>query len=392
MQPRRPSWVIRVLFTVTWTAVLMALAVAAFEAYWRRFGFDPNAYYTWPPGFHMVFKADPQAMPGVAGPADFLINGLGLRGDVPGLRQRRYLAIGGSTTEDAFLKLENSWTYQLQRRMAGSWVGNMGKAGTNSRHHALAAERILPRLPNIDVVIVLVGLNDMLFDLGLHHPPNLGPEWDLGQTFAYRPAENAALLDRFAVYHLGVNTWRNWQVSPEAVRTVDGSFFGDYKRRRTRVHPEDWVDVLPAMMPFLGKYRQNLMRIMLAAQGAQVVFVTQPSLWTSRPTAEQLTQMYMGGFGSPDVWRDPHNKWMTPQAMLRALTAYNQETLDFCADRHLSCIDLASELPKQATFFYDDAHFSDAGAAAVATILARHLSRDVSGGYQHTSMNVHRGE
>ena len=135
-------------------------------------------------------------------------------------------------------------------------------------------------------------------------------------------------------------------------------------------------DDLPNMAPLLARYHQNLVRIVSASLGAGVVFVTQPSLWKPNPTQEELAFMYMGGFGSPDVWeKDPRNKWMTPRAMLRALTAYNEETLRFCALRHLSCVDLASELPKDMKYFYDDAHFSDAGAVAVADIIAKHLSR-----------------
>lgn len=364
----------RIAFTVVWTAILLVAAAGLLDVYWRRFGFDPSAYYTWPPGFHIVFNADRRYMPGVAGPADFFINRDGLRGDLPSRGRRLIVAIGGSTTEDAYLKLENSWAHQLQDRIPHSWVGNMGKAGTNSRHHALAAEKILGRLPRLDTLVVLLGLNDMLFDLGLHHPPGLGLEWDLAQTFAYRPLDNTGVLGRLAVYHFALNIWRNWHVSPEAVRTVDGSAFGRYKTRRAKVRPDDFVNDLPDMAPRRARFRANLARIVAASHGATVVFVTQPSLWKLDPTPDELAFMYMGGFGSPDVWeKDPRNKWMTPQAMLRALTAYNEETLSFCAARHLMCVDLASSLPKESTYFYDDAHFSDAGARAVADIVARKL-------------------
>jgi hypothetical protein len=359
-------------FTLLTLGLYIAPALLASELYLRHFSFDPFAYYTRLPGFHMIFDADPEAMPGVAHPADYSINRYGLRGTEP-ISGKWIVLIGGSTAEDPFLKLENTWAVQLQHLLPGTWVGNMGKAGTTALCHALALEKILPRLPQVDKVIVYLGLNDMLFDLGLHRPPDLPPGWHLAQTFAYRPEDATGLLDNFATYHMLRDVLRDWPFNKEIV-TFDGTSVAAYKRRRAAVRPQDFLDTLPDMEPFQRNYRDNLARIVTAIGEERTVFVTHPSLWKEKMSPEETKRLYFGGLGSPDVWlKDDRVKWMTPGALLHALALYNRTVLDFCRDHAIPCIDLASELPNERAYYLDDAHFSDAGGAAAARIVARHL-------------------
>lgn len=41
--------------------------------------------------------------------------------------------------------------------------------------------------------------------------------------------------------------------------------------------------------------------------------------------------------------------------------------------RGVECIDLAARVPRDAVHFWDDAHFSEAGAGVVAEVVVRHL-------------------
>jgi len=56
------------------------------------------------------------------------------------------------------------------------------------------------------------------------------------------------------------------------------------------------------------------------------------------------------------------------------MSEFNAETLDICADHALSCFDLAAVLPSDTTVFYDDLHFNEQGAGAVAGALAPFLA------------------
>jgi hypothetical protein len=58
---------------------------------------------------------------------------------------------------------------------------------------------------------------------------------------------------------------------------------------------------------------------------------------------------------------------------------FNAETLAICADRGLSCFDLAAVLPSDTTIFYDDVHFNEQGARAVAAALTPLLAEVLRG-------------
>ena len=118
----------------------------------------------WPPHLNIVFRPDPDILPGVQGDARFVINSSGIRGDELADDQNyRILAIGGSTTECAYLDQGETWPYLLQNRLARVmgqkvWVGNVGKSGMNTRDHILHTKYLLPQFPKIDAVLLLVGV------------------------------------------------------------------------------------------------------------------------------------------------------------------------------------------------------------------------------------------
>jgi len=48
--------------------------------------------------------------------------------------------------------------------------------------------------------------------------------------------------------------------------------------------------------------------------------------------------------------------------------------LKVCSDCQVECMDLASEMDGNETYFYDDLHFNEAGARQVAEVIAAHFS------------------
>lgn len=366
--------------------VAMALIFLGAELYLRAGAFEPTQYYVRLPGWEIIFHPSPEGTPGVKEDAHIRINALGLRGNMPrGGSAPKILAVGGSTTEDIVLNDPDTWPGRLEAELASChsavWVGNMGKAGSNARHHYLQLEKTLPRIPRPDRVIELVGLNDMLFDAGLHTPANLPQSWWEQQAFDYIPTGGSSLFDRSAVFqamkrvvaHIG-----NLVDGKAAlVRVVD---FGDmeksYKERWRHVGAEDWVTSPPDVSGPLKAYRAVLERTvdLVTASGSQLSFITQPFLWKPNMTQEETSRLYAGGVGSVDEWfKNPRTKWFTTDVMTSLLSAYNDVTRQVCKERGLACIDLAAELPKSADIFYDDFHFSAAGAAAVARIVGARM-------------------
>ena len=375
---------------ILWFAMALVVAVfvaggAAVSEVVLRGDFDPMAYYTRMPGWEIIFRPSREGTPGIDEDAHIKINELGLRGDMPTARSSpMILAVGGSTTEDIMLNDADMWTGRLQallqKCMPNAWVGNMGKAGTNARHHALQIEKILPRLPRMDRVILLVGLNDMLFDAGLHHPAGLGAAWDLAQSFDYMPPDHPSWWQRSALIEAALRVWSHRSAVATAdastVRIVDfGKDESDYKKRFREVAPEDFVNTAPDNSGALTRYRAVLERIISLVQsgGAKVSFITQPFIWKDDMNAEERSRLYAGGFGSPSDWAEPHHKWMSTAAMAELLTSYDDTTRDVCAAHNLECSNLDREMPKDAVLFYDDFHYSKAGAARIAQIVRNDL-------------------
>jgi hypothetical protein len=55
------------------------------------------------------------------------------------------------------------------------------------------------------------------------------------------------------------------------------------------------------------------------------------------------------------------------------MNAYNSTLLRTCREAELECFDLAAVIPKTNVVFYDDSHYTEAGARLVAERIAEYL-------------------
>jgi hypothetical protein len=99
--------------------------------------------------------------------------------------------------------------------------------------------------------------------------------------------------------------------------------------------------------------------------------MTQPALWKRDITAVQERFHWLGGTGN--FQEEPGHAYYSVLALAEAMAAYNSVLLDVCRAEGLSCLDLAARVPADTTIFYDDVHFTEAGAALVGRLLAGHL-------------------
>jgi lysophospholipase L1-like esterase len=351
----------------------------------------PHGYYVWPPHQRIVFDPAPGALPGVKGVSTIVINESGLRGRSFSDADRfRVLAVGGSTTECLYLDDTEAWPYLLEQNLnQGSfgskpvWVGNVGKSGHNSSHHVLQVEKLLDQYPHIDVVLTLVGVNDLIFVLKNSGYVPMTPE-ELDEAFALRPGWT--LEDSRYPFYKRTELWRT-------LRKVKSALFTDSSQdlvedragtvfvwlREQRRLATGFRDELPDLTVALNVYKSNLNAIVSAAEkrGTRVVFMTQPSLWTSHPAPEVEKLLWMGRVGayaSKDA-----KPYLTTAAIERAINAYNDTLLQVCKDRALSCLDLASEVPKTPEMFYDDVHFTEQGSRSVARTVATFFEQTQQG-------------
>ena len=351
--------------------------------------FSVARYYVLPPGLKQEFHPVPETMPGVSGPSVYSVNAVGTRGsDWSDGRQFRILAVGGSTTECLYLDDSEAWPWLLEKRINESlgaekvWVGNVGRSGHNTRNHILQVEKMLEQYSEIDLLILMVGINDLALRLlqdsdyvPLSEETNKYRQKLFYRSFALVPPMESALpfFQRLALWQQ-IRRIKKVIIKPgieDSLQDETGEIYTQWRSFRQS------ATVLRAELPDLSssllEYAQNINTIIETARGhgVEVMLLTQPALYKENLEAELANLLWFGGVGNFQFTAG--SEYYSIGAMARAMQAYNQVLLDACEQSGVSCVDLASRLPKDTTVFYDDVHLNESGAEKVAAMVAESI-------------------
>ncbi len=362
------------------SALSLILALGALEAFLRvRFA---DRFYVWPPYWQRTMQPDPEAIPGIYGPSRLRINGLGMRAGPFGPDgQYRLLAVGGSTTICSYLDDEETWTHLVQERVNAAlgpdtlWVGNVGRPAHSTPQHVFQVEKLLDQNPEIDGVLLLVGINDLLLRLelrlrGFRMPT---PDEVLKQSFAFpgwdpqSPWYLRTGLGRF----WQTRQWWPWRGVRGDRRLQDDTGSNVALWRWHRQQASRFKEELPPLSQALSNYRWNLQTIvnLARARNARVLFITQPTLWRPDLSPEEEKRLGMGGPG----FLQEGAEYYSAAALAEGMELYNESLRRVCQEQRVECIDAAVKLPKDTSIFYDDAHFTEEGARQLARIVSDHL-------------------
>ena len=348
------------------------------------------------PGSRLVFTVYPNQFPGLHGTKTWSVNQLGIRGPMPPRQGTVYriMAVGGSTTACTMLGDSEEWPHLLMEDLNRTrsdhpvWVGNAGINGTNTVDH-LALMQPLPGLIPSDLVIFLVGINDLIATLAYQGDTTQAllenaadPRRDLPQQTAksvpyagYRDLR-LTLLIRDAMWNLETRFGRSNR------RNVPSRREGGSNSRSTAVQGGREIDgrarrssapvvPLPDLSTGLKEYRSRIISLANRCRDLKqrCLFLTQPFLWRDNLSASDQRLLWFGWVG---FWEHP--KGYVPAADLaRGLDAYNRAMLEVCSQKGLECYDLARDIPKDTSAFFDDVHFNEGGAQMVAQSLAHYL-------------------
>lgn len=361
---------------VAYVVLVCLLLFAATEGVLRVWYPAPTRYYVWPPGLRVDFATSDAATPGVTGQARFRTNSLGLRSDEPPADARRVVYVfGGSTAADLYLDQEEAWVQRVQtglNQVPGqprTWVGNLARPSLASIHNLIHFDRLLPELPRADLLVDLVGVNDLQLALKSSYIEPT-PERNLDWAFALRPPEGG-VAGRLATVRAARFVWRTWQQARLGfVQTRDAAGYARLRECRQTAPPANLVDVLPDLTPALDEYRRNLRALGARARvyGAPMLFLTQPTLWAKEMGPAERLRLLAGGLGPIRTWCR-HQRYYAPAALAAGMQAFNDVLRDVCREPGMTCRDLAAALPPRANYFYDDMHLSEAGAARVAELV-----------------------
>lgn len=354
---------------------------------------SPARYYVWEPGTRQIFRPVPSIMPGVEGESRFHVNEHGLRGDAFSPDQDyRILAVGGSTTECLYLDETEAWPRLLQERLNGRagprgrvWVGNVGKSGQMTRNHVVQVEKLTRQYERIDTVLLLAGVNDLMRrlkeDRGYRPFPGverLSPEerQDLmAGSFSVLPSRGSGrpVVVPVEIRRRLRTVWRRYlEPRRELIQDDAGEVYvkwREHRRSASRLRND-----LPDLSTALAEHTRNLGRIVEDAEGRgiQVILLTQPALWRSGLSRQEQALLWMGGVGR--YQEEPGHEYYTAEALAAGMERFNDSLREVCRTTGAPCIDLARELPRDTSVFYDDVHFNEAGARKVAALIGDRLS------------------
>jgi len=351
-------------------AVSLALGWAVVETLaWAAPGLLGNRFaHSRGPGVHRVFRPDPRIIAGISGESHYTTDELGIRGGpfpaAPGIP--RILCLGGSTTECTYLDDDATWPHLLQEELrvrSGRpawpvWVGGLGISGYTTFEHLdfLRRSPLARRFDRrFDRIILLVGIDDLVRFLSGALELGPRPLWRRSTLVSTL----AAAVQRRVLRHL-------------LYEEEDATGRSLLERRRLRREAPQRAD-LPDLRKALADYQDRIAGLADACRRvhARCLFLTQPVLWQEALPAAEQGSLWMG--------TDGRGAYYTAGALRQGMDRYNSALLAVCARRGLECLDLAASLSGRPGVFYDDCHFTAAGAREVAHQVADDVADGLAG-------------
>lgn len=327
-----------------------------------------SQFVTLPPGLDRQIKMVGDVMPGFVGTQHISTDRLGFRTTTSVDYRRkpegtfRVFAIGGSTTEQIYLDDRKTWTHLLQQGLAQAMgrrveVINTGVSGLRAVHHLATLRHILPYQP--DLVVIMVGINDwnqQILDVMEDRGHGFSQWW---KALSY-PETVLVFLSR------QIHFFRDHDQVPvdkaaELTQVVE--YKGEYYSRQNdslKRKPHRSFPGSIQVSPEYGKAIADLVRV-CAQEKLRCVFLNQPTAYD--PKIEPALQ---------------HRLWMTPPGagfslsldeMTRFADAYNEHLVAAIRKTAGEVCDVAKILPPDSRYFYDDCHYNEGGATALAAAI-----------------------
>jgi lysophospholipase L1-like esterase len=287
-------------------------------------------------------------------------NSLGFRGAEPPAAFADALtvvAVGGSTTECFFVGDGKTWPELVGTTLAGTfdrlWVNNAGLLGHSTFGHLiLMRQQVEPLRPK--VVLFMAGINDRA------RTDTTSIEDDL--LVSRRGGASRWLL---AHSELASLAWSIHRTLTATKLGIDNTGIDFPKLPQVDVSAQKRDTVLALHRGAGGQGYADRLRQLVArsrAAGILPVLVTQTAAFG--PGIDDATGIDLGRMAVDDI--NGALAW-------EVLELYNDATRKVAAETGTDLIDLGRALPISTAYYYDMVHYSVAGSAKVAEIVARGL-------------------
>lgn len=365
-------------------AMLPLLYVAAELAarWWIRFR---DEYYVFPPGLCLRLKMDREVFPQMERETRFDVNSEGERGDeVPRSTDGLYRVLvgGGSQPEGFLLDQDTAWPGAVQRwlerpeqlaRLGASkvHVGSIARSGVGSEALDLIFDRVLPRYPRLQLIIIFIGATDVLRWLEHGVPPSL-PAIRTADVFRCHPEGPFGWRPRdLAAVEFLLRARRRW-LQPIQVHERAGRWYREARAMRARAKTIRTARPNPA--PMLEQFELHFRRLLRKAKAHadRVLVVRQP--WFDKDfSPEETAHMWHGGAGQ--VWCEEVTTYYSFEVVSRLMSVLDAKAAAIAEALDVEQLDLMPILERSLNTYYDGFHATPAGARAVATAVAAAVLR-----------------
>ena len=366
--------------------LLLAVAAAELGArWWLR---HRSAYYVFPPGQRIHLHPDPTVFPQLERLVRFEVNSQGERGrEVPrgrgSSRLYRVLVAGGSQPEGYLLDQDTSWPGALQRlletprhlqrlKASAAHVGNIGRSGVGSEALDLILERVLPRYPRLQAIVILVGASDVIRWIEQGAPASRPAAVRTSDVFrCHREAPFAWTPGMSALAELLRRLRQRW-LRPLDLHANACNWVG--RARAMRARAAEVSTTMPDPTPMLEHFELHFRRVLERAKlHADRVLVARQSCFDKDYTPEEAAQMWHGGVGQP--WREEVTTYYSFDIPSRLMTLLDARAARVADEVGVEQLDLTAVLEPSLETYWDWLHLTPAGARTVADAIASVILR-----------------
>ncbi len=268
------------------------------------------------------------------------------------------IAVGGSTTECHFNNDNKTWPALLENKLVSSiqhvWINNAGLDGHSTFGHQVLLQDYLVKIKP-KVVLFFTGVNDIESDRPSFHDQQ-------NKRGAFSDLKHY-IVNNSEVLSLLVNLARGWKA--QKAHNTSGVNIDPRQLPVSHMTEAESAAKLKLQQQFLPGYRERVSELIDTCLKYQIkpVFITQPLLYGEG--VDSVTQVDLACI---------QHKSMSGKCAWQVLELYNDELRKLGSEKNILVIDLAARMPKNSLYFYDEAHFTNAGTEKVAAIVNESLS------------------
>ena len=264
-------------------------------------------------------------------------NSLGFRGPEPPKEwdaATTIITIGGSTTECSLLSDDSTWTAHLFKNLGKQnpsiWMNNAGLDGCSSYGHIILMRDYIIKLKP-DYAVFLVGINDVV---------KMSFQNEDGFLIKRNESYWRTLLKKSELFTTMSNLAE--AMKSQKANVAHGSDPYDYKNNELNKGDSNYrkgiqSQLLKMVPEYIDRIRQ--MTDLCKKAGIVPIYVTQPKFDDTASFSWQVMQQY------------------------------NDALINYCNSNAIKVIDLGRLMPREVSFYYDQIHYTNRGAAKIGDIL-----------------------